>query len=225
MIDLINIKKQYKTGAGKLTVFDNVNLTIAPGERIGVMGRNGAGKSTLARIISGADRPTSGRIERKMTVSWPLALNGGFHPRLTGTDNLRFICRVYGVDFDSRLDFVKEFSELGPFLYEPTGTYSSGMRARLAFAISMVIDFDCYLIDEVTAVGDERFRERCAVELFEKRADRAMVLISHSRRYLEDVCNRFLLLHDGKLEEFSSFREVYHEYKKILQNASNPLIT
>lgn len=225
MIDLIDVKKQYKTGAGTLTVFDNVNLTIRSGQRIGVMGRNGVGKSTLARIISGADRPTSGRIERNMTVSWPLALNGGFHARLTGADNLRFICRVYGVDFDPRMDFVKEFSELGPFLYEPTGTYSSGMRARLAFAISMVIDFDCYLIDEVTAVGDERFRERCQVELFEKRADRAMVLISHSRRYLEDVCNRFLLLHDGKLEEFGSFREIYHEYKKILQSASSPIIT
>lgn len=224
MIRLVNIRKQYKTGSGMLNVLDNVNLTIHPGERIGVMGRNGAGKSTLARIISGAEKPTSGRIERDMTVSWPLALNGGFHGRLTGADNLRFICRVYGVDFAPRMDFVKDFSELGPFLYEPVSVYSSGMRARLAFAISMVIDFDCYLIDEVTAVGDERFRERCQVELFEKRADRAMVLISHSRRYLEDVCNRFALLHDGQLDEYGSFREVYHEYKKILQNKNNPNI-
>lgn len=224
MIRLIDITKHYKTGAGKLTVLDNVNLTISPGERIGVMGRNGAGKSTLARLISGADKPSSGRIERKMTVSWPLALNGGFHPRLSGADNLRFICRVYGVEAESRFAFVKDFSELGPFLYEPVAIYSSGMRARLAFAISMVIDFDCYLIDEVTAVGDERFRERCQVELFEKRADRTMVLISHSRRYLEEVCNRFLLLHDGKLDEYGSFREVYHEYKKILQSKSNPRI-
>lgn len=224
MIRLIDIKKQYKTGSGILTVLDNVNLTIHPGERIGVMGRNGAGKSTLARIISGAERATAGRVERDMTVSWPLALNGGFHGRLTGADNLRFICRVYGVDFEPRMEFVKEFSELGPFLYEPVGVYSSGMRARLAFAISMVIDFDCYLIDEVTAVGDERFRERCQVELFEKRADRAMVLISHSRRYLEEVCNRFLLLQNGKLEEYGSFREVYHEYKKILQSKSKPII-
>ncbi|BBC71350.1 ATP-binding protein [Altererythrobacter sp. B11] len=225
MITLIDIKKQYKTSSGRLTVFENVNMTINPGERIGIMGRNGAGKSTLARIISGAEQPTSGRVRREMTVSWPLALNGGFHPRLSGADNLRFICRVYGVDFAPRMEFVQEFSELGPFLNEPTGTYSSGMRARLAFAISMVIDFDCYLIDEVTAVGDERFRDRCNVELFEKRADRAMVLISHSRRYLEEVCNRFMLLHEGRLEEYGSFRQVYHEYKKILQNASRPIIT
>lgn len=224
MIRLVDIKKQYKTGAGKLTVLENVNLTIHPGERVGVMGRNGAGKSTLARIISGAERPTAGHVEREMTVSWPLALNGGFHPRLSGADNLRFICRVYGVEAESRFAFVKDFSELGQFLYEPVGIYSSGMKARLAFAISMVIDFDCYLIDEVTAVGDERFRDRCNVELFQKRADRAMVLISHSRRYLEEVCNRFLLLHDGQLDEYGSFREVYHEYKKILQTKSNPRI-
>lgn len=224
MIRLIDIHKTYQTGAGTLKVLDNVQLTIRPGERIGVMGRNGAGKSTLARVISGAEKPTGGRIVRDMTVSWPLALNGGFHGRLTGADNLRFICRVYGVDFAPRMEFVKDFSELGPFLYEPVAIYSSGMRARLAFAISMVIDFDCYLIDEVTAVGDERFRERCQEELFEKRADRAMVLISHSRRYLEDVCNRFLLLREGKLEEYGSFREVYHEYKKLLQSKSNPQI-
>lgn len=224
MIRLIDIHKQYQTGAGRLTVLDNIQLAIRPGERIGVMGRNGAGKSTLGRIISGAERPTSGHVERGMTVSWPLALNGGFHGRLTGADNLRFICRVYGVDFAPRLDFVKDFSELGPFLYEPVAVYSSGMRARLAFAISMVIDFDCYLIDEVTAVGDERFRERCQVELFEKRADRAMVLISHSRRYLEEVCNRFMLLQDGNLEEYASFADVYKAYKKLLQSASNPRI-
>lgn len=225
MIKLIDITKKYRTRGGTLCVLDNINLTISPGERIGVMGRNGAGKSTLARIISGAETPSGGRVERNMTVSWPLALNGGFHNRLSGADNLRFICRVYGVDFYSRMEFVKDFSELGPFLYEPVAVYSSGMRARLAFAISMVIDFDCYLIDEVTAVGDERFRERCQVELFEKRLDRTMVLISHSRRYLEEVCNRFLLLHEGKLDEYGSFRQVYHEYKKILQNKSNPIIS
>lgn len=224
MINLIDITKDYKTRSGTLKVLRNIDMTIRPGERIGIMGRNGAGKSTLARIISGAEKPTSGRIERKMTVSWPLALNGGFHNRLSGSDNLRFICRVYGVDFEPRMDFVRDFSELGAFLNEPVAIYSSGMRARLAFAISMVIDFDCYLIDEVTAVGDERFRERCQIELFEKRADRAMVLISHSRRFLEEVCNRFLLLQDGQLEEYGSFREVYHEYKKILQGKSRPRI-
>lgn len=217
MIELSNVSKQYDTSAGKLTVIRDVDLAIRPGERIGVMGRNGAGKSTLIRLISGADRPTTGTIERGMSVSWPLAFNGGVHTRLTGVDNLRFICRIYGVDFRPRLDFVKDFSELGSFLYEPVRIYSSGMRARLAFAISMVIDFDCYLIDEVIAVGDERFRERCQVELFEKRRDKAMLIVSHSRRYLEEVCNRFLLFRDGRIEEYDTFRDVYYQYKLMMK--------
>lgn len=216
MIQLQNISKQYDTNAGKLTVLKDINLTIRAGERIGVMGRNGAGKSTLIRVVSGAELPTTGSVDRQMSVSWPLAFNGGIHARLTGVDNLRFICRIYGVDFRPRLDFVKDFSELGSFLYEPVKIYSSGMRARLAFAISMVVDFDCYLIDEVIAVGDERFRERCQVELFEKRQDKAMLIVSHSRRYLEEVCNRFLLFRNGTVEEFDSFRQVYHQYKLMM---------
>jgi capsular polysaccharide transport system ATP-binding protein len=181
------------------------------------LGRNGAGKSTLIRVISGAEEPTSGTVERTMSVSWPLAFAGGFHGRLTGVDNLRFICRIYGVDFHDRMAFVEDFTELGSYLYEPVHSYSSGMRARLAFAISMTIDFDCYLIDEVMAVGDESFRERCQHELFEKRRDKAMVIVSHSRRYLESNCERFLLFRDGKVKEFESFREAYHSYKAMVQ--------
>jgi ABC-type polysaccharide/polyol phosphate transport system ATPase subunit len=217
MIQLHNISKQYDTNAGRLTVLKDVNLTIRSGERIGVMGRNGAGKSTLIRLISGAELPNSGTVDRQMSVSWPLGFNGGLHARLTGVDNLRFICRIYGVDFRPRLAFVEDFSELGSFLYEPVRIYSSGMRARLAFAISMVVDFDCYLIDEVIAVGDERFRERCQVELFEKRQDKAMLIVSHSRRYLEEVCNRFLLFRNGGIEEYGSFREVYYQYKLMMK--------
>ncbi|MHA6718616.1 ABC transporter ATP-binding protein [Sphingomonas sp. RS6] len=221
MIRLIDVTKRYDINGGKLVVLNNVNFDIRPGQRIGVLGRNGAGKSTLTRIVSGAEKPSTGTIERTMSVSWPLAFNGGFHGRLTGADNLRFICRIYGVDFRERLEFVKDFSELGKFLDEPVRIYSSGMKARLAFAISMVIDFDCFLIDEVIAVGDERFRERCRVELFEKRQDKAMLLVSHSRRYLEEVCNRFLLLNDGVIEEYPTFNDVLKEYKKLMAGASS----
>lgn len=217
MIRLQSVSKSYATNGGVLNVLQDITFDIHPGERIGVMGRNGAGKSTLVRLVSGAETPTGGTVRRDMSVSWPLAFNGGFHGRLTGADNLRFICRIYGVDFRERYEFVQDFSELGRFLHEPVRTYSSGMKARLAFAISMVIDFDCYLIDEVMAVGDERFRERCQIELFEKRKEKAMLLVSHSRSYLENVCNRFFLLRNGRLEEYDQFRNVYHEYKKLLQ--------
>ena len=216
MIRLTNVCKDYPTKAGPRRVLNNISLTIQPGERIGILGRNGAGKSTLVRLISGAEPPTLGKIERNMSVSWPLAFTGGFHGTLTGADNLRFVCRIYGVDFEPRLEFVKDFSELGIYLYEPVATYSSGMRARLAFAVSMTIDFDCYLIDEVMAVGDQRFRERCKAELFEKRADKSMIIVSHSHRYLKDTCHRFLLFKDGAVEEHEDFEEVYFQYKALL---------
>lgn len=216
MIKLSNVSKDYITKAGPRRVLDNINLTINPGERIGILGRNGAGKSTLVRLISGAEEPTLGTVTRKMSVSWPLAFSGGFHGTLTGADNVRFICRIYGVEFAPRFAFVKEFSQLGIYLDEPVSNYSSGMRARLAFAISMTIDFDCYLIDEVIAVGDEAFRERCKHELFEKRRDKAMLIVSHSHRYLKDTCDRFLLFRNGAIEEHADFDEVYFEYKALL---------
>lgn len=219
MIQLDKVCKDYNTAAGPRRVLDNITLTINPGERIGILGKNGAGKSTLVRLISGAEPPTSGTIDRNMSVSWPLAFTGGFHGTLTGADNLRFICRIYGVDFEPRMEFVKEFSELGLYLYEPVANYSSGMRARLAFAVSMTIDFDCYLIDEVMAVGDQSFRDRCRVELFEKRADKAMLIVSHSHRYLKGNCHRFLLFRDGKVEEHDDFDEVYFRYKELLGEA------
>jgi ABC-type polysaccharide/polyol phosphate transport system ATPase subunit len=204
------------TKAGPRRVLSDINLTINPGERVGILGRNGAGKSTLVRVISGAEAPTRGTVTRNMSVSWPLAFSGGFHGTLTGADNVRFICRIYGVEFAPRFDFVKDFSQLGIYLDEPVANYSSGMRARLAFAISMTIDFDCYLIDEVIAVGDETFRERCKYELFEKRRDKAMLIVSHSHRYLKDSCDRFLLFRDGAIEEHDNFDEVYFEYKAML---------
>lgn len=216
MIQLTEVSKQYAIGGGMRTILSGINLTINPGDHVGILGRNGAGKSTLVRLISGAEPPTSGTIERHMSVSWPLAFTGGFHGRLTGIDNLRFICRIYQVDFTERLAFVKDFSELGSYLYEPVGIYSSGMRARLAFAISMTIDFDCYLIDEVMAVGDDSFRERCKVELFEKRNDKAMLIVSHSHRYLKGTCSRFLVFRDGSIKEYEDFDEAYAEYKDLL---------
>lgn len=220
MIELAGVSKRYKSTGRSRTILKNVNLTILKGDRVGILGRNGAGKSTLIRIISGAEQPSGGKITRTMSVSWPLAFSGGFHGRLTGADNLRFICRIYNVDFNERLQYVEEFSRLGEYLNEPVGIYSSGMKARLAFAISMTIDFDCYLIDEVTAVGDAYFREKCKEELFEKRADRAMVIVSHGEGYIKENCNRFLLLNEGILNEYSSFDEAYHYHKALMMGVA-----
>ena len=209
MISLVQVGMTYPTTRGDVTVFSGVDICIKPGQKWGILGRNGAGKSTLVRVIGGAEKPSFGIVRRTMSVSWPLAFSGGFQGSLTGIDNLRFVCRVYGVTFDEKLDFVADFTELGRYLREPVKTYSSGMRARLAFALSMVIDFDCFLIDEVVAVGDQRFTEKCNHELFEIRKHHAMVLVSHSRAFIEAHCDHAAVMHAGRLYHFDDFRSAF----------------
>lgn len=213
MIHIEQVTKHYSTRHGSVTVLDDVNLTVKPGEKVGILGRNGAGKSTIIRLISGAERPSAGRIRRDMTVSWPLAFGGAFQGTLTGLDNLRFICRVYGTSAEDKIAFVQEFSELGRYLREPVKTYSAGMRARLAFAISMVVEFDCFLIDEIVAVGDARFHEKCRVELFEKRKDRAMIIVSHDPSYIKEHCQHAAVLVKGKLTSFDQVDEAFEFYQ------------
>lgn len=212
MIHIEHVTKRYATRHGNVTVLDDVNLTIRPGEKVGILGRNGAGKSTIIRLISGAERPSAGHIRREMSVSWPLAFGGAFQGTLTGLDNLRFICRVYGKSTEDKIAYVQEFSELGRYLREPVKTYSAGMRARLAFAISMVVEFDCFLIDEIVAVGDSRFHEKCRIELFEKRKDRAMIIVSHDTNYIRAHCDRAAVLLGGKLHAFAEVDEAFTFY-------------
>ena len=213
MIHIEHVTKRYATRHGNVTVLDDVNLTIRPGEKVGILGRNGAGKSTIIRLISGAERPSAGHIRREMSVSWPLAFGGAFQGTLTGLDNLRFICRVYGKSTEDKIAYVQEFSELGRYLREPVKTYSAGMRARLAFAISMVVEFDCFLIDEIVAVGDSRFHEKCRVELFEKRKDRAMIIVSHDPGYVREHCDRAAVLVQGKLSTFDHVDDAFAFYQ------------
>jgi capsular polysaccharide transport system ATP-binding protein len=215
MIRLESVVKRYRTRAGRHTVLDGVSLEVRKGDKLGILGRNGAGKSTLIRVISGAELPNRGRVTRHMAVSWPLAFSGAFQGSLTGLDNLRFICRVYGAEFHAARPFVEEFSELGKYLREPVKTYSSGMRARLAFAISMAIEFDCFLIDEVISVGDARFHEKCRRELFEKRSDRAMIIVSHEPQSIREHCTRACVLEGGLLHEFPDVDSAYSAYGKL----------
>lgn len=213
MIHIEHVTKHYGTRHGSVTVLDDVNLTIRSGEKVGILGRNGAGKSTIIRLISGAERPSAGLIRREMSVSWPLAFGGAFQGTLTGLDNLRFICRIYGTSAEDKIAYVQEFSELGRYLREPVKTYSAGMRARLAFAISMVVEFDCFLIDEIVAVGDSRFHEKCRIELFEKRKDRAMIIVSHDPGYVREHCDHAAVLVKGRLTAFDHVDEAFSFYQ------------
>lgn len=197
MIACEDIRKSYRSGHGRHEVLKGVSFSVNRGEKIALLGRNGAGKSTLIKQIGGVELPDSGRIIRHMTNSWPIGFNGGFQGSLTGYDNARFIARIYGRTYADMREFVEEFTELGNALKAPVKTYSSGMRARLAFALSLAIEFDCYLIDEVILVGDQNFQRKCHEELFEKRADRAMIIASHDMHTIEATCNRAITLHDG----------------------------
>jgi capsular polysaccharide transport system ATP-binding protein len=213
MIDIRHLSKSYPSRHGPVTVLDDINITIGRGEKVGFLGRNGAGKSTLIRLIGGVEPPTRGEVVRNMTISWPLAFGGAFQGSLTGLDNLRFICRIYGVDDKEKIEFVEDFCELGRSFKEPVKTYSSGMAARLAFAISMAVEFDCFLIDEVIAVGDHRFSERCQRELFEKRGDRALIIVSHNADMIREHCSRACVLDQGRMTSFDDLDEAYRFYE------------
>ena len=202
MIQAIDVSKEYRSEGRVHRVLNSVSFTVQRGEKIAVLGRNGAGKSTLLRLLGGVEVPTSGRIDQTMSLSWPLGLQGGFQGSLTGNDNLRFIARIYNKPFDYIRAYVDDFAELGKFLSEPVRTYSTGMRARFAFALSLAVDFDCYLIDEIIAAGDQRFQRRSHEELFEKRADRAMILASHVGEMIKAYCSRALVLHRGRGKVF-----------------------
>lgn len=216
MLSVEHVYKRYQTNSGWRMVLNDIHFQLKQGEKIGILGRNGAGKSTLIRLISGAEPPTFGEIKRTMSISWPLAFTGAFQGSLTGRDNMRFICRVYDVDFDYVLDFTQEFSELGHYLYEPVKRYSSGMKARLAFALSLAVEFDCYLIDEVIAVGDSRFSEKCKYELFERRQDRSIILVSHNHAAMKEYCDNAMVLQNGELFQFENLDLAYQYYQKHL---------
>lgn len=197
MIKLDRLTKRFEMRQGYKVVIDDLTAIFPSGKSVALLGRNGAGKSTLLRLISGALRPTSGRILSTGTVSYPVGFAGTFHPQLTGAQNTRFVARIYGVDTDELIDFVQEFAELGRHFHMPFRTYSSGMRSRLSFGVSMGIPFDTYLVDEVMSVGDGAFRQK-STDLFEERRRTAgAVVVSHSPPMVKAMCDMAVVLENG----------------------------
>ncbi|MES0809967.1 ABC transporter ATP-binding protein [Roseibium sp. SCPC15] len=202
MIRLDHVTKSYKQKGEVRYIVRDVSFTIPRGDSIGLLGRNGAGKSTLLRLIAGTIKPTSGQILRHAKVSFPLGFQGSFNASLTGEQNVRFVARIYGQDTEELVDYVADFSELGNAYYMPVKTYSSGMKARLAFGVSMGISFDYYLVDEITAVGDTNFKKKCK-RVFEEKLQRSdIIMVSHSNQSLKEYCTTGVVLEDGNLTYF-----------------------
>lgn len=214
MVRLENLTKIYVTEGQRKVVADRINAVFPSGAAVALLGRNGAGKSTLLQIIAGTTNPTSGRVVSTGTISWPVGYAGSFHGDLTGAQNVRFIARVYGVDTGALVDFVEDFAELGPQFHLPFRTYSSGMRSRLAFGVSMGIHFDTYLVDEVTAVGDARFKRKSEVFFMDRMSRSGAIFVAHSMSAVRRLCRHGMVLENGRLTWHEDVDEAIaqHEY-------------
>jgi capsular polysaccharide transport system ATP-binding protein len=214
VIELREVTKAYRTHNGDKVVLDQLSIAFARNENVGILGKNGAGKSTLLRILGGAEQPDAGRAIRRGRISWPIGFAGGFNGSLSGEENCRFVARIYAADVDEVVEHTRAFAEIGDYFHMPVRTYSSGMRARLGFGLSMAIDFAVYLVDEVTAVGDRPFQEKCQKAFADRRAKSSVIMVSHSVGTLGDYCSRFILLSDGKLELYDDLKLVEKEYRR-----------
>jgi capsular polysaccharide transport system ATP-binding protein len=213
MIRLQNLTKTFRLHGVEKCVLDHVTMDLPAGRSIGLLGRNGAGKSTLLRLLAGTQSPSSGRIEVQGNVSWPVGFAGSFHPDLSAAQNTRFVARIYGVDSDELLTFAEEFCELGDHFHLPCRTYSSGMLARLAFGVSMGIAFDTYLVDEVTAVGDENFRRKSSQMFLERMQNAGAIVVNHSPEVIRQLCDCVLVLEQGRLEFFDNVEDGLREHQ------------
>ncbi len=220
MIEIRNLTKSYKTKYGRHYVYKDVNVIFPSGKNIGIIGPNGAGKSTLLRLIAKIEYPDRGEIITHGSISWPVAFSGGFQGSLTGRQIVSIVCRIYGEEDNIRdkIEFVKDFTELGKYFDMPVKTYSTGMRARLAFALSMAFDFDYYIIDEVIVVGDTEFRKKCNTILKEKLQRSNLIIASHKINSLKDLCHIFAIPYKRDIVIFEDFKEASKFYEHACKN-------
>ncbi len=215
MIIFEHINKSYRTPKGIHRVLEDVSFTIPSHQKIGIMGSNGAGKSTLLNLISGSQTPDSGRITRFERMSWPLGFSGGMNASLTGLENCTFVARIYGRSEREVIAYVRDFSELGRHFNLPVRTYSSGMRARLAFGLSMAFDFGCYLIDEIISVGDFGFQEKCRAAFRERHSRAGLILVSHSPELIAEYCDKIAIMHHRALHFFDDLQKGFDFYNDV----------
>ncbi|MGK9173853.1 ABC transporter ATP-binding protein [Yokenella regensburgei] len=222
MIHIENLTKSYRTPKGRHYVFKDLNIELPSNKSVALIGRNGAGKSTLLRMIGGIDRPDSGRILTDRSISWPVGLAGGFQGSLTGRENVKFVARLYSKSHElkEKVSFVEDFAELGKYFDMPIKTYSSGMRSRLGFGLSMAFSFDYYLVDEVTAVGDARFKKKCEDMFKEKHKTSNFLMVSHSLNSLKIYCDSALLIdRNNSVSYFENISDAISQYN-VSENIS-----
>ena len=219
MLIVDNLSKQFLRNGRPRVLFNNLSLQLEPGERLAVLGRNGQGKSTFIKILGGTLAPTSGNVRWTMRASWPLGFSGGFQGGLSGLDNIRFLARIYDRDIPLMIYTVERFAELGDALKMPVKHYSTGMRARLAFGLSLAIEFDCYLIDEVISVGDALFAQKCETELFGVRAERGFIIATHDMNFMRAKCHRAILIDQGRTWLIDDINEAVDFYEEVCRQA------
>ena len=216
MIEFQDISKGFWVRGKYQPVIRNLNLTLPSGRSLALLGRNGAGKSTLLSMVAGTMRPDTGQIISDGSISFTVGYAGSFHGEMTGAQNTRFVARIYGVDSDELTDFVEDFAEIGKHFHMPVRTYSSGMKSRLAFGISMGIKFDTYLIDEATATGDERFKRKSREVFRARMAESSAVMVSHSMGEIRNFCDAGLILHQGEIEFFDDVEDAIKRHQELL---------
>lgn len=222
MIRFQNLCKTYLVDGSRKVVADDMTATFPTGVSVGLLGRNGAGKSSLLRMIAGTMDPDSGTITHTGTISWPVGFAGSFHPEMTGAQNARFVARVYGVDSDAMVDFVEDFADLGVHFRLPFRTYSSGMRSRLAFGVSMAIPFDTYLIDEVTSVGDAAFVAKSSAVLRDRLTASGAVIVTHSMPMLKNLCEAGAVLDRGRLFYYARIERAIEHHEAAMTGQLPP---
>ncbi len=216
-IELRNVTKSYRSRrTGRKTVLHDINAVFERGYSYGILGLNGAGKSTLLRLICQSERPSHGHVLSDVSISWRLGFTGSFHNALTGMENLRFVCRIYNADIDEVADFVEDFAEIGSAIHEPVSNYSSGMRQRLAFGLSMAIRFQVYVIDESLSVGDVTFQEKCQMEFDRRRKEADILMTSHSPNTIQQFCDRAGVIDEGRLTMFDTLDEATEFYEQVV---------
>lgn len=224
MIQLNRLTKTFRARGGPKVVVDDLTATFPTGASVALLGRNGAGKTTLLNLIAGTMRPTSGHVLSSGTISYPVGFAGSFHPDMTGLQNARFVARLYGVDTDELVDFVEDFAELGPHFRMPLRTYSSGMRARLSFGVSMAIPFDTYLVDEVTSVGDGAFRDKSVRVFDERRARAGAIVVSHSEFMVRRICDMAAVLENGRATIYTDVdAALAHHAENLSRGLAHPM--